>query len=378
MDFIDKIRLLSAQVQKIPLDSIKTEESTKLSLVMPFLIALGYDVFNHTEVNPEFIADVGVKKGEKVDFAINIDGKPRILIECKWCGATLDKEHASQLYRYFSVTDAKFGILTNGLVYKFFCDLDQINKMDQKPYFEFNILDVKETDVEELKKFSKESFNLEANVTAAGELRYTNDIKKYLFEQMTKPDPEFVYFLTSKCYPGKKITQGVRDVFNDIVKRAYTQFINDQINERLKSAISQHTAKEEAVGNTNSKTPLPADPDSKKAIITTDEEIEAYHIVKALLRDVVEPQRIAIRDTQSYCGVLLDDNNRKPICRFYFNGENKFLALIKEDKSEEKVQVTNLNDIFAFSNRFKEIIALYETQTNKSPKRTSSEIEREI
>lgn len=48
---------------------------------MPFISALGYDVFNPTEVIPEFTADVGTKKGEKVDYAIKKDDKIIILIE---------------------------------------------------------------------------------------------------------------------------------------------------------------------------------------------------------------------------------------------------------------------------------------------------------
>jgi predicted type IV restriction endonuclease len=99
-------------------------------MVMPFISALGYNVFDLTEVTPELHADVGLKKGEKVDYAILKDGKPIILFECKWHGADLNREHASQLYRYFSVTEARFSVLTNGIAYRFFTDLEAPNKMD--------------------------------------------------------------------------------------------------------------------------------------------------------------------------------------------------------------------------------------------------------
>ena len=94
-----------------------TEEAAKTALVMPFLQALGYDVFNPAEVVPEFTADVGIKKGEKVDYALCIDGRVNILIECKPSTIDLDLKHASQLYRYFSTTDARVAVLTNGVVY---------------------------------------------------------------------------------------------------------------------------------------------------------------------------------------------------------------------------------------------------------------------
>lgn len=122
MDFIDRINELAARIPK-QLDYCTTEEATKNALVLPFINALGYDIFNPTEVLPEFTADVGIKKGEKVDYAILQNGKPIMLFECKWSGADLSKAHVSQLYRYFNVVpDVRFGILTNGIRHKLrFC-----------------------------------------------------------------------------------------------------------------------------------------------------------------------------------------------------------------------------------------------------------------
>ena len=136
MDFIDKIREFASRIPN-QLGHIQTEEATKNALVLPFITALGYNVFDPTEVVPEFTADIGTKKGEKVDYAVLKDGKPILLFECKWCGTDLEREHASQLYRYFSVTDGRFGVLTNGIIYRFYSDLEKENKMDEKPFFEF-------------------------------------------------------------------------------------------------------------------------------------------------------------------------------------------------------------------------------------------------
>jgi predicted type IV restriction endonuclease len=191
MDFIDKIRELSARIPK-QLEYIQTEEATKNALVMPFISALGYKVFDPIEVTPELCADVGVKKGEKVDYAILREGEPIILFECKHHAADLGKVHASQLYRYFSVTEARFSVLTNGLAYWFYTDLEAPNKMDEKPFFEFNMLDIKESAVEELKKFSKSVFDLDNILTTASELKYTREITRLLVEQMQEPTEEFV------------------------------------------------------------------------------------------------------------------------------------------------------------------------------------------
>ena len=179
MDLIDKIKDIAARIPK-QIEFIKTEEATKNAFIMPFISALGYDVFNTLEVIPEFTADIGTKKGEKVDYAIKKDDDIIILIECKWSGADLQKEHASQLYRYFSATESRFAILTNGVDYLFYSDIDEPNKMDSKPFFIFNILDFQDHQITELKKFTKAAFSLDDILTTASTLKYTGAIKKVL------------------------------------------------------------------------------------------------------------------------------------------------------------------------------------------------------
>jgi hypothetical protein len=191
VDFIDHLRVLATRITNTRA-VIQTEEATKNAMIMPLIQILGYNVFDPLEVTPELVADVGTKKGEKVDYAILKDGKPIILFECKKAGGDLNINHAGQLFRYFHVTAARFGVLTNGLVYRFFTDLEQPNKMDEKPFFEFNILDFKDRDVEELKKFAKSAFDLETILTTANELKYTRAIQTRLNEWMVSPSEDFV------------------------------------------------------------------------------------------------------------------------------------------------------------------------------------------
>ena len=142
MDFVDEVRTRSgrfAERAKHWESETPTEEATKTSLVLPFIQMLGYDIFDPADLVPEFTADIGIKRGEKVDYAIMQRGKPAILIECKKYGSNLAEDAVSQLVRYFGVTDAHFGILTDGISYRFFSDLDQPNVMDPKPFFEFNV-----------------------------------------------------------------------------------------------------------------------------------------------------------------------------------------------------------------------------------------------
>lgn len=369
MDFIDKIREMSARIPK-QLENIKTEEATKNALVMPFITALGYNVFDPTEVTPELCADVGIKKGEKVDYAILRDGKPVILFECKHHSADLGKAHASQLYRYFGVTEARFSVLTNGILYWFYTDLEAQNKMDEKPFFEFNMLDIRESAVEELKKFSKSSFDLEFILTTASELKYTREIKRLLIEQMQEPTDEFVRFFASKVYGGKLI-QTVREQFGQLTKKAFKQVLNDQINERLKSALVIDSAAASTTSSNVSSASAPAAGSTvtSHASETTAEEWEGYHIVRAILREVTLPKRVVMRDVQSYCGILLDDNNRKPICRLSFNASQKYLSLFDTEK-EERIPIEGLDDLYKYAERLKATVTKYDTKAG-APKTTS-------
>ncbi|MCL1500322.1 type I restriction endonuclease [Xanthomonas nasturtii] len=362
MDFIDQLRVLATRISTTRA-LIQTEEATKNAMVMPLIQILGYNVFDPLEVTPEIVADVGTKKGEKVDYAILRDGKPIILFECKKAGAELSINHASQLFRYFHVTAARFGVLTNGLVYRFFTDLEQPNKMDEKPFFEFNVLDFKERDVEELKKFAKAAFDLDTILTTANELKYTRAIQTKLTEWMHQPTEEFVKLVSADLVGARRFTPAIRDQFTSITRRAFDQLISERINERLKGAmapeaisISDHAGSVVAEQPAVATPPLLADP----LIVTTPEEIEGFHIVRAIVREVIPGKRVFMRDAQSYCAVLLDDNNRKPICRLRFNNLQRLrLGIFNQEKEEEQLDLGSIDDIYSFADKIKATVASY-------------------
>lgn len=369
MDFIDQLRILGARVATTK-DLIQTEEATKNAMIMPFIQILGYNVFDPLEVTPELIADIGTKKGEKVDYAILKDGKPIILFECKKSGGDLSINHAAQLFRYFHVTAARFGVLTNGITYRFFTDLEQPNKMDEKPFFEFNILDFKERDVEELKKFAKTAFDLDTILTTATELKYTRVIQSRLAGWMVSPTEEFVRLASSELLGTKRFTPQVRDQFTAITKRAFEQLIGEKINERLKGAmapesisISERASPPSQQTTAESSPTVPAAPES--AVVTSAEELEAFHTVRAVLRGTVLAKRIFMRDAQSYCAILLDDNNRKAVCRLRFNNTQKLkLGIFNEKREEIVVDLEAIEDIFNFAEQIKATVASYVTPSN--------------
>lgn len=363
MEFLDKLNSLSSKIRQQGA-SIKTEEATKNAFVMPFInTVLGYDVFDPSEVTPEFVCDVGTKKGEKIDYAILKGGEVQILIECKKIGEPLNINHASQLFRYFHVTNARISILTNGQVFKFFTDLDAPNKMDEKPFLELDLLDIDEHVVPELQKLTKSAFDVDSIISAAGELKYVSQIKKEIAAQLTKPDDEFVKFFATRVYDGM-ITQKVRDQFSVLTRKAASQFLSDQVNDRLKSAMSGAVMPSFAMEATESASTA-SSPEQKgepeeDRIITTLDELEGFHIVKAIVRTVVDSKRIIHRDTQSYFGVLLDDNNRKPLCRLHFNRSQKYLGVFDKDKNETRHPIESLDDIYNYADHLKATVGYYE------------------
>lgn len=349
MDFKDQISQLASRVEKMK-GQIQTEEATKNALVMPFIQLLGYDVFDPFEVNPEFIADLGIKKGEKVDYAIMKDGEPIIIIECKHHLEKLDP-HNSQLFRYFHVCKAKFSLLTNGLVYRFYTDLNDANKMDEKPFFEFNITEIKDAQIEELKKFHKSYFDVENISNTASDLKYTNELKSLITSELRNPSAVFVKHFANQVYQGK-LTEKILSQFTELVKRSSNQVLNDAITDRLKTALG----KEEA-NSTESEVKVTSEPvmASENGIVTTEEEIEGFFIVKSILRELVDPKRIVHRDAQTYFAILLDDNNRKTICRLYL-GNKKYLVVLDENKKEIRQEINSVDDIYNHADMLKNAI----------------------
>ena len=352
MDLKDQLKLIADRTKHK--ESIQTEEATKNAFVMPFLQSLGYDVFNPLEVVPEFIADIGIKKGEKIDYAIFKDGHPTILIECKDWRQNLNV-HDGQLLRYFHVSKAKFGLLTNGIVYRFYSDLVAPNKMDEKPFLEFNITEIKDNQIEELKKFHKAKFDAESIVNTASEMKYMNELKHLLHQELTEPSSEFVKYFAKQVYPSV-VTAKVLEQFTELTKKSIQHYISDLITERLKTALSKEDEKNKVENEISAEQNL----EDISKINTTEEELEAFLIVKTILRQKVPATRVTYRDAQSYFAIFLDDNNRKAICRLYLNGGKKYIGTLDENKKETKFEIGTLDEIFNYSEILLKTTELYE------------------
>lgn len=341
MEFEENLKEFTERVKKLK-NLINTEEATKTSLIMPFFSLLGYDVFNPNEFTPEYVADVGIKKGEKVDYAITINNQITILIEAKSVNENLQK-HDSQLFRYFGTTTAKIAILTNGIKYKFYTDLDEINKMDSTPFLEVDLLDLKETDISELKKFCKENFDINTVINTASNLKYASSIEKILSEEFSNPSDDFIKLILNKgIYDGVK-TQNVIDKYKPILKKSISHYINDLINQRLQNAINSSSVEVSEE--------LTIDSSEESGIVTTNEELESYYIVKSILSEIVNPTDLYYKDTYSYFGVLYENKVTKWICRVFLKENVKFVVIPDEDKKDIRYEIENVTDIYKLKDK---------------------------
>ena len=370
MDFKDQVVRLSDNIKKQK-DKIATEEATKNAFIMPMIAALGYDVFNPFEVVPEMDCDLIKKKGEKIDYAIMKDENPILLIECKHCKQDLNL-HDTQLQKYFVASKARFGVLTNGIEYRFYTDLEKINIMDEKPFLIVNMLDLSDADIEQLKKFHKSYYNEEDVLSTANELKYTTEIKSILNNEFASPTAEFVRFFARQAYTSGQITSKVIDMFTPLVKKSITSVINDIISDRLNTAIknSEQTSDSlQTIDNTSINTStedteekLPDGVvymDKESGVVTTQEELDAYNIVRSILRKSVDVSRITYKDYKSYFVVNIDNSQWFWICRVSIGARKKQIGIPADQyKSCEWIQIDNMDDIFKFADRLEEALKM--------------------
>lgn len=354
MDFKDQFRQLADRVVSLK-EQINTEEATKNAFIMPFIQMLGYDVFNPLEVVPELDCDLVKKKGEKIDYAIKKDGEAVILIECKHWKQDLNL-HDTQLQRYFVASKARFGILTNGIVYRFYTDLEKPNIMDVKPFLEIDFENIKDYQIEEVKKFHKSYFDTDNILSTASELKYMAGLKAVIRSEFAAPTAEMVKLLSKRVYSGV-ITPKLLDQFTELVKRSLSSYVNEVISERLNVAIN---TTDNADTTDKQAKEIQEETKTEPKIITTEEELEGFYIVKSIVRSTLDADRITYRDAQSYFAIFADDNNRRPICRLYFNNPaNKKIGIFNEEKQETVFKIENLDCIFEYQEALKSAASQY-------------------
>lgn len=298
----NKIRILSEKVKNIK-ETITTEESTKTAFVLPLLQILGYDIFNPLELIPECHSDIGSKKGEKVDYCVCLNQSPTIIIECKNWSEDLNC-HVNQLIRYYHTSKAKFGLLTNGIKYCFFTDLDNLNVMDSDPFFIFNLLSFSEEELDTLIEFSKSKFSEENILTIAEKLKYLSKFKNVILKELSSPSEEFNKLLIKQVFSGR-LVQKQKEKFSEIINTALEELFD------FKKLIPE------------------------SLVTTTKEELDFYKNIVDKLPQY--KQYISYKDFKGHFSIILHNSTRKCIVKALFNKDKKYIILF-DGESEKKIE----------------------------------------
>ncbi len=234
MELISNIQDIVTRIPK-QRDHIRNQQATKTAFVLPFFNALGYDIFNPLEVIPDFTVNRSEQPREKMDYALSKDEKIIALVECRWCGDDLEHDSPRQLHQLYSlVPDVRLGILTNGISYQFFTDIDDNNQMDWSPFFEFNLLNFGEKHFDQLKMFQKDSFDVNLVLSHAGKLKYESTVKKSLAHRTVDVEEKSDHNVVSPDFHTSSDsieTQEIRDEFIPDVPESL-------INKKIKYYIS--------------------------------------------------------------------------------------------------------------------------------------------
>lgn len=370
MDFVEKIKELSRKINEQKGFTL-TEEATKNAFVMPFLQILGYDVFNAAEVIPEYIADWAAKKGEKVDYTIKVGPQTVMLIECKQVGDNLDASKESQLANYFHhVQECNIGVLTNGIIYKFYTDLNAENIMDTEPFFVFDFGGLKEGHISKLEMFSK------ANITKTDvinsdiiKIRNYSATVEVLRREFANPSEEWVKFITKQLPFIKKSTEAVIEEFREHIKKAVIQFEQDFFDAqiaRLKETTQAQPTEQQA---------KPAETIiEKSSIVTTVEEMQALAIVKSILYKMIPPEKIVLRDSENYCDVSFATTGWPRIIRLFFQNPEQLMISFPGNPdlvSLGKIEIKSVDKIIEHADKITATISKIITtkeQAKKEPK----------
>lgn len=367
MDFKDTIIQLSDKV-KIQKDGINTEEATKTAFIMPMISALGYDVFNPFEVVPEMDCDL-TKRGDKIDYAILKDGKPIILIECKHCKQNLDL-YSTQLAKYYAASNARFGVLTNGVEYRFYADLQKTNIMDEKPFLVVDMQEPSDADIEQLKKFHKSYFNESEILSTAQELQITIQVKNLLEQNFKQPGDEFTRYFVRSLNDGKSNPKLIEQ-YRPIIKKSIASVIGDMISDRLTTAMQVEENKEENKSQSQGLPDGAVAIDERRGVVTTQEEIDAYNIVKDVLKQYVDESRIQYIDFKNYFAVNLNGIFWWWICRLSLKPYSKRIGIpINGYGSCEWIKLDTIEDIRKHQDKLKigldVALAAYEYDKNRN------------
>ncbi len=329
MTFQQSLDAIRAKVERFG-DDLDNEEVTKDVLIRPMIKALGYDSSDPTQVKAEF--QVTLRKGGRgrADYVIMHNGEPAIVMECKALGVPLDHKIQNQMRQYAQALGAKAGLVTDGDFYLCFANVDDEGRMDDRCYRGLRLSEPNDEDVEALELMSRKRFFPKQFREGASRFQSDLDHRNNLIQVLNHP---------AMIEELKRIGELGDSSERESEFSATMKFIQQVLSEDVERAAAGDLETPE--------------------IDTTSEELDAYRLCQGMLHGVIEPRRVSFRDSKTYASVLIDDNNRKPLCRFHFNGRIKYLGTFDADKQETRHAIEEVDDLLKFARTLRKTAKQY-------------------
>lgn len=289
--------------------SKNNETATRDLLIEPFFNILGYDKMNH--YLHEFALKISKGRVKKVDMVITIDGKkPIMLVECKAAGNPLSKKNFKQLSDYFDLNKSSdIGILTNGIIYKFYCVNWDNDRLNSKPFLVFDLNNFTDADLENIVQFDRAVFDIDKIKDNANEVYFLDSFEDALFATLYNPKQEFIKLIYNNM--------GGRNVTADVRKRIY-KLINSISLEEALDKIKQAELR-----------------DSKFGFVTTSDEIKTFEIIKTIIAMTSkisndDLSRISYVDSKTVFNIITDNRGRNVICQLKYTGSKNLIIIDKQ------------------------------------------------
>lgn len=330
MAFAEDIQEIRETVRKHG-EKLINEETTKQALILPMIEAWGYDTRNPSEVMAEHSVKLSTGSSGRADYVIFYQEKPAIVIECKSAGVAFPADVLEQLREYVTASGATAGVFTDGIRYSCYVDSERPGQMDHTPYCQVDLTRLTDDDEHALSLLSKQLFSPARLRTSAKPLKQRLDDMIDIDSTLGSPPLRDHIFRVGRIKNRAK---------RDSDTEALTSRVSDRIRFLIESIADGALTDDDSV-------------------VTTHEELDTFLLVKGMLHDSIEPHRITPRDARSYFSVFVDDNNRKPICRFHFNRRDKYIGTFDENKQETRHPMQDLSDLFRLAPQLKRAAKRY-------------------
>jgi len=301
------------------------EAKTRMYLIEEFFLILGYNRgFENGNLVPEYDADFANLKGKKVDYAIQFRNKPEIIVEAKKAGLKLNDKHLSQLNEYFNNTnDCKIGILTNGIEYHFYCrNKNGKSGLHPTPFYSFDFTNIDGSSLEKLADFHATTIEVNTIIDNAQELFFIESFEEALFKELEKPSKDFIKSVYSRM-GGARLTENIENQIKGLINSV-----------SLKGAIDRLMIEEASKANSG--------------IITTDEELKTYHVIKTILAQhkKITTDSVGYRDQKGKFSVLIDESLKKKVCDLYITPNSKRIEI-----DGEKFDIEDIDSIVSLKKK---------------------------